>query len=85
MITRRSPVDRDGTETRHTSGVAYVGQTACHRYRRLDRSLSVGAASASEVLRAVFKVISESVSAGQIKEVRGQLLEEMKALFPIAA
>jgi uncharacterized protein (DUF2267 family) len=51
----------------------------------LGRSLAVEVASASAVLRSVFKVISESVSAGQIKEVRGQLPEEMKALFPIAA
>jgi uncharacterized protein (DUF2267 family) len=51
----------------------------------LSRSLGVDAASASGVLREVFKVISESVSAGQIKEVRGQLQEEMKALFPISA
>jgi uncharacterized protein (DUF2267 family) len=51
----------------------------------LGRSLAVEAASAGAVLRSVFKVISESVSAGQIKEVRGQLPEEMKALFPIAA
>lgn len=50
----------------------------------LGRSLAVEAASASAVLRAVFKVIAESVSAGQIKEVRGQLPEEMKALFPIS-
>jgi uncharacterized protein (DUF2267 family) len=48
----------------------------------LSRSLGVEAASASEVLRGVCKVISESVSAGQIAEVRGQLPDEMKALFP---
>jgi uncharacterized protein (DUF2267 family) len=51
----------------------------------LGRSLAVEAARASDVLRAVFKVISENVSAGQIGEVRGQLPDEMKALFPIAA
>jgi uncharacterized protein (DUF2267 family) len=51
----------------------------------LSRSLGVAADSASEVLRAVFKVIAESVSAGQIKEVRGQLPDEMKTLFPTAA
>ena len=38
-----------------------------------------------ERIRAVFKVISASVSAGQIAEVRGQLPQEMKALFPTAA
>jgi len=51
----------------------------------LSRSLGVEAESASEVLRRVFKVISESVSAGQINEVRGQLPDEMKALFPVTA
>jgi CBS domain-containing protein/uncharacterized protein (DUF2267 family) len=51
----------------------------------LSRSLGVAAESASEVLRAVFEVIAESVSAGQIKEVRGQLPDQMKALFPTAA
>jgi CBS domain-containing protein/uncharacterized protein (DUF2267 family) len=51
----------------------------------LGRSLALEAASASSILYAVFKVISESVSAGQISEVRGQLPDEMKALFPIAA
>jgi uncharacterized protein (DUF2267 family) len=51
----------------------------------LGRSLGVEAESASEILRGVFKVISESVSTGQIEEVRGQLPDEMKALFPISA
>jgi uncharacterized protein (DUF2267 family) len=51
----------------------------------LARSLGLAPESASESLRAVFKVISESVSAGQIEEVRGQLPKEMKALFPEAA
>jgi uncharacterized protein (DUF2267 family) len=51
----------------------------------LGRSLGVAAASAREIVRGVFKVISESVSAGQIEEVRGQLPEEMKGLFPIRA
>lgn len=51
----------------------------------LSRSLGVTAESASESLRAVCKVIAENVSSGQIKEVRGQLPEEMKTLFPTAA
>lgn len=51
----------------------------------LSRSLGLTAENASEVLSAVFKVISESVSVGQINEVRGQLPEEMKTLFPTAA
>jgi hypothetical protein len=49
---------------------------------KLARSLGLAPETASESLRAVLKVIAESVSAGQIAEVRGQLPEEMKALFP---
>jgi uncharacterized protein (DUF2267 family) len=48
----------------------------------LTRSLGLVPGSARESLRAIFKVISESVSTGQVAEVRGQLPEEMKALFP---
>ncbi|MBX6375309.1 MAG: DUF2267 domain-containing protein [Acetobacteraceae bacterium] len=48
----------------------------------LARTLGLTAAEAGKVLRAVFEVIARSVSAGQIEEVRGQLPEEMKALFP---
>jgi CBS domain-containing protein/uncharacterized protein (DUF2267 family) len=51
----------------------------------LSRSLGVAAESASKIVRGIFKVISENVSAGQIKEVRGQLPQEMKALFPTTA
>jgi CBS domain-containing protein/uncharacterized protein (DUF2267 family) len=51
----------------------------------LTRSLDLVQGRASESLRAVFKVISASVSGGQIAEVRGQLPQEMKALFPTAA
>lgn len=51
----------------------------------LSRSLGVTAESAGEGLRAIFKVIAENVSSGQIKEVRGQLPDEMKTLFPTAA
>ena len=39
----------------------------------MSRSLGVAAQNASEILRSVLKVISESVSAGQIEEVHGQL------------
>jgi uncharacterized protein (DUF2267 family) len=52
---------------------------------KLARSLGLAPETASESLRAVLKVIAESVSAGQIAEVRGQLREEMKALFPATA
>jgi uncharacterized protein (DUF2267 family)/predicted transcriptional regulator len=51
----------------------------------LSRSLGLAPQRASETLRAIVRVISESVSTGQIEEVRGQLPEEMKTLFPISA
>jgi uncharacterized protein (DUF2267 family) len=51
----------------------------------LARSAGVARETAAESLRAVFKVLSNSVSAGQLEEVRGQLPEEMKTLFPAAA
>jgi uncharacterized protein (DUF2267 family) len=51
----------------------------------LARSLGIAPESAGNALRAVFKVVAASVSAGQIREVRGQLPEEMKSLFPAAA
>jgi uncharacterized protein (DUF2267 family) len=49
----------------------------------LGRALGLDPESANATLRGVFKVLSESVSAGQIEEVRGQLPEEMKPLFPV--
>lgn len=48
----------------------------------LGRSLGLDPEAASGTLRGVFKIISDSVAAGQIDEVRGQLPEEMKTLFP---
>jgi uncharacterized protein (DUF2267 family) len=51
----------------------------------LSRSLGLAPERASEILRAICGVISENVSPGQIKEVRGQLPDEMKVLFPITA
>lgn len=51
----------------------------------LARSLGLVPDDVGESLQAVFKVIADRVSAGQIEEVRGQLPEEMKALFPAAA
>jgi CBS domain-containing protein/uncharacterized protein (DUF2267 family) len=50
----------------------------------LARSLNLDSERAGQSLRAVFRVISENVSAGQIEEVRGQLPDEMKALLPAA-
>lgn len=49
---------------------------------KLSHALGLEPAKAGEILRAIFGVISQSVSAGQIEEVRGQLPEEMKPLFP---
>ncbi|MGA9869455.1 MAG: DUF2267 domain-containing protein [Acetobacteraceae bacterium] len=49
------------------------------------RSLGMGPDDVGESLQAVFKAIADRVSAGQIEEVRGQLPEEMKVLFPAAA
>jgi CBS domain-containing protein/uncharacterized protein (DUF2267 family) len=51
----------------------------------LARSLGLAPEGAGRALRAVFKVLSASVSSGQIAEVRGQLPEEMKPLFPAFA
>lgn len=51
----------------------------------LARSLGLAPERAGEVLRGIVRVVSESVSRGQIEEVRGQLPEDMKRLFPAAA
>lgn len=51
----------------------------------LVRVLGLAATSASQCVRAVFRVISENVSPGQIKEVRGQLPDPMKELLPLPA
>jgi uncharacterized protein (DUF2267 family) len=49
----------------------------------LARALGLDSEGASKTLQAVFKALSNTVSAGQIHEVRGQLPEEMKHLFPL--
>ena len=46
------------------------------------RSLGVGPDVAESAMQAVFRVVSETVSEGQIDEVRGQLPEPRKYLFP---
>ncbi|TAL80429.1 MAG: CBS domain-containing protein [Beijerinckiaceae bacterium] len=51
----------------------------------LSRSLGVSTEGASEIIRGVSTVISESVSAGQIQKARGQLPQEMKELFSASA
>lgn len=51
----------------------------------LARSLGIATERANECLQIVFRLISQSVSAGQMREVCGQLPEEMKVLFPSAA
>lgn len=48
----------------------------------LRARLGLDEASAASVLRAVCDAIAESVSAGEIDEVRGQLPRAMKDLFP---
>lgn len=50
----------------------------------LARSLSLDSEQATATMGAVFKAVGETVSAGQIEEVRGQLPEEMKHLLPQA-
>lgn len=52
--------------------------------KELSRSLGITAENASQVIRAVFEVMADNVSPGQIEEVRGQLPEDMKLLFPAA-
>jgi len=47
----------------------------------LSRALGLDSEGASKALQAVFKAVSNTVSAGQINEVRGQLPEEMKHLL----
>lgn len=48
----------------------------------LGRTLGLDAERAGAAMRAVFKVIAETVAPGQIENVRDQLSEEMKDLFP---
>lgn len=50
----------------------------------LARALGMNQANADAVMRHVYQVVSEHVSSGQIEEVRGQLPEPMKDLFPVA-
>ena len=49
----------------------------------LARALSLEPEQASATMKAVFDAIGNTVSAGQIEEVRGQLPEEMKHLLPL--
>lgn len=51
----------------------------------ITRRLPLQPERAGMALQAVFTAISNTVSAGQIEEVRGQLPDEMKQLFPLAA
>ena len=51
----------------------------------ISRALGLAPERSSMVLQAVFSAITKTVSVGQINEVRGQLPEEMKQFFPIAA
>jgi CBS domain-containing protein/uncharacterized protein (DUF2267 family) len=49
---------------------------------QLGRTLGAGPDVAESAMQAVFRVNSDTVSEGQIDEVRGQLPGEMKYLFP---
>lgn len=49
---------------------------------QLVQNVGVDPQNARQTLLAIYKVISNNVSAGQMEEVRGQLPEEMKSLFP---
>lgn len=49
----------------------------------IGRSLGISSDIAESTMEAVFRVVSETVSEGQIDEVRGQLPEAMKHLFPV--
>lgn len=48
----------------------------------LRRTIGLAAEQATTSLRAICKVIGETVDAGQVENVRAQLPEEMKGLFP---
>jgi uncharacterized protein (DUF2267 family) len=48
----------------------------------LVRRLEVAPERAAEILRAVGATLARSVSPGQIEEVRAQLPEELRAIFP---
>jgi CBS domain-containing protein/uncharacterized protein (DUF2267 family) len=48
----------------------------------LARALGLDPERANAVMQSVFKAVSNAVAAGQINEVRGQLPEDMKHLFP---
>jgi uncharacterized protein (DUF2267 family) len=51
----------------------------------LSRALGLNADAAAHAMQSVFQTTAESVSRGQIEEVRGQLPEGMKDLFPSLA
>jgi CBS domain-containing protein/uncharacterized protein (DUF2267 family) len=53
--------------------------------KELAAVLGLGPNVASRTLRAVCKVLAETVTKGEIAEVRGQLPEDMRQLFPEAA
>jgi uncharacterized protein (DUF2267 family) len=50
--------------------------------QEIGRSLGIGPDVAESTMQTVFRAVSDTVSEGQIDEVRGQLPEEMKYLFP---
>ncbi|MCL4765548.1 MAG: DUF2267 domain-containing protein [Hyphomicrobiaceae bacterium] len=48
----------------------------------VSKSIGATAENASRVIQAIFDVVADNVSPGQIAEVRGQLPEDMKDLIP---
>jgi CBS domain-containing protein/uncharacterized protein (DUF2267 family) len=53
--------------------------------KELASVLGIDAKGASKTLKAVCRSVAASVTAGEIAEVRGQLPEDMRGLFPAAA
>jgi CBS domain-containing protein len=53
--------------------------------KELGSVLGLDAAAARQVLKAVYEAVAANVTPGEIAEVRGQLPEDMRRLFPEAA
>jgi uncharacterized protein (DUF2267 family) len=51
--------------------------------KELASVLGVDAQAAAVTLKAVCNAITDSVAAGEVDEIRGQLPEDMKHLFPL--
>jgi CBS domain-containing protein/uncharacterized protein (DUF2267 family) len=60
------------------------GVTASAIEKELASVLGIDAKAAGRTLQAICKAVAASVTAGEIAEVRGQLPEDMRGLFPAA-